>query len=178
MNPYPRPEDMMPNALMQDEILTSGVLMRRVAAWWVDAVLIAMLVAAAWSMGVVFGVLTLGLALPLLGGLPALPILYTWLWVASPLSATPGQALFGLSVRRDADLGRPSLTHALVYALGYYVTLCLGAIWLGIALLTVRRRALHDIIGGIVVVRSRALTPPAGSWNMGANRGGGAWTPR
>lgn len=167
-----------PQALMQDEILTHGVLSRRVAAWIVDAALIAMLVGAAWSGGLVFGLLTLGLALPLLGGLPALPILYTWLFVASPLSATPGQALFGLSVRRDADLGRPTLGQALFYALGYYLTLCLGAIWLGVALLTVRRRALHDIVAGLVVVRARALTPPAGSWNMGANMGSGAWTQR
>jgi uncharacterized RDD family membrane protein YckC len=169
MIPYPSPD-----AMLQDDILTTGVLSRRVFAWIIDAALIAILVGAAWSFGVLLGVLTLGLAMPLLGGLPALPVLYTWLSIASPLSATPGQALLGLTVRRDDDLGRPTLLQALVSAVGYYVTMVLGAIWLGVAILTTRRRTLHDMVSGLVVVRSRALTAEAAGWNM---RGGG-WTPR
>ncbi|HTN10618.1 MAG TPA: RDD family protein [Acetobacteraceae bacterium] len=163
-----------PDAMLEDEFLTTGVLTRRIFAWLIDAVLIAMLVGIAWSFGVLLGVLTLGLAMPLLGGLPALPILYTWLWLASPLSATPGQALLGLTVCRDDDLGPPSVLQALVSAIGYYVTIALGAIWLLVALLTTRRRTLHDLVSGLVVVRRRALTPPAGGWNMP----GGGWTPR
>ena len=169
MIPYPNPTTMM-----QDDYLTTGVLSRRIVAWIIDAALISTLVGAAWSVGVVFGLLTLGLALPLLGGLPALPILYTWLFIASPLSATPGQALLGLTVRRDDDLGRPSLAQALVSTIGYYLTVALGAIWLGVALLTTRHRALHDLVSGLVVIRARALTPPSPSWNMG----GGGWNPR
>lgn len=162
------------SALMQDEMLTRGVLLRRVVAWWIDAALIAALVAAAWGMLMVFGILTLGFGFPLLGGLPAVPILYTWLFIASPLSATPAQALLGLIVRRNDDLGRPTLGEALFFSLGYYLTMALGVIWLAVALLTVRRRTLHDLVAGVVVVRERALTPPAGSWNMP----GGEWTPR
>lgn len=168
MIPYPSP-----SAMQQDEFLTSGVITRRIAAWCVDAVLIGLLVSAFWTMGMIFGVLTLGLGFPLLGGLPALPVLYTWLTVTT-LGATPGQALFGLAVRRDADLGPPDAGHAAIYALGYYLTVLLGAIWLAVALLTVRHRALHDLAAGVVVVRERALTPPPGSWNMG----GDAWTRR
>lgn len=153
------------DAMLQDDMLTTGVLRRRVFAWLIDAALIATLVAAAWSFGVVLGLLTLGLAFPLLGGLPALPILYTWLSIASPLSATPGQALLGLTVRRDDDLGPPTLMQALVSSLGYYFTVALGAIWLAVAILTTRRRTLHDMVSGLVVVRSRALTSQA-AWNM------------
>jgi uncharacterized RDD family membrane protein YckC len=160
-----------PDVMLQDDILTTGVLSRRVFAWIIDAALISMLVGAAWSFGVVFGLLTLGLALPLLGGLPALPILYTWLSIASPLSATPGQALLGLTVRRDDDLGRPGLAQALVSTIGYYLTVALGAIWLAVAILTTRRRTLHDLVSGLVVVRARALTPQPAGWNMR----GGSW---
>lgn len=168
MIPYPSP-----SAMQQDEFLTDGVISRRIAAWLVDAVLIGLLFGACWTLGMVFGLLTLGLGFPLLGGLPALPLLYTWLTVLA-LGATPGQALFGLAVRADADLGPPTAGQAAVYALGYYLTMLLGAIWLAVALLSVRHRALHDIAAGLVVVRERALTPPPGSWNMR----GRAWTPR
>ena len=34
------------------------------------------------------------------------------------------------------------------------------------ALFTVRRRTLHDLLSGLVVVRSRALTRGLASWNM------------
>lgn len=163
-----------PDAMLQDEFLTTGVLSRRVFAWIIDAVLIAILVGAAWSIGVVLGVLTLGLAMPLLGGLPALPILYTWLSIISPLSATPGQALLGLTVRRDDDLGPPGAIQALISTIGYYVTMALGVIWLAVAIVTTRRRTLHDLISGLVVVRTRALAAPTASWDMP----GGGWTRR
>ena len=110
--------------------------------------------------------------------LPAVPPLYHFLFLASPLSATPGQALMGLVVRRNDDLGRPDVLEALVSVVGFYVTLALGAIWLVAALLTTRRRTLHDLVAGLVVVRSDALasmlpplTTPQGGWNM---RSGGA----
>lgn len=161
-------------AMRHDDFLTDGVLSRRVAAWFVDATVIALLLGAAWSGGLVLGVLTFGLALPLLGWLPVLPLLYTWLSVASPLSATPGQALFGLAVVRDDDLDRPGPWQALASAFGYYLTVALGGVWLAVALLTTRRRTLHDMVSGLVVVRARALTGGFGAPNIG----GGGWTPR
>jgi uncharacterized RDD family membrane protein YckC len=108
--------------------------------------------------------------LPLLGLLPAVPPLYHFLSLASRLSATPGQALLGLRVRRNGDLGRPDMLEALVSVVGFYVTLALGAIWLAIALATTRHRTLHDLVAGLVVVRTdalSALTAPDGDWNMG-----------
>ncbi|OJY77058.1 MAG: hypothetical protein BGP12_05800 [Rhodospirillales bacterium 70-18] len=169
--PNPSPYGM---AMLEDDLLTRGVLLRRLVAWWIDALLIAALASIAWTLGLMFVVLTLGLGLPLLAGLPSLGIIYTWLTIASPLSATPGQALLGLTVRRNDDLTRPTLAQALVFAVGYWLTLMTGVIWLGVALLTVRRRTLHDLVSGLVVVRERALTPPAGSWNMPP----GGWPPR
>ena len=146
--------------LAEDYWLTRGVLPRRVLGFGIDLLLIGAIVLALWAGFVVFGVLTLGLGLPLLGLLPAVPPLYHFLFLAGPLSATPGQALLGLVVRRNGDLGRPDVLEALVSVIGFYVTLALGAVWLAAALLTRRHRTLHDMLAGLVVVRADALAPP------------------
>jgi uncharacterized RDD family membrane protein YckC len=146
--------------------LTEGVLPRRFFAWLVDSALIAILFVLTKAILIIFGVLTLGLGLPLLWLLPLLPIAYTVILVASPASATPGQSLLDLRVRRDDDLSRPTLQQALIYGLGFWVTMALGAIWLAVALFTPRHRALHDLVSGVVVVRNRALTRGGPGWNM------------
>jgi uncharacterized RDD family membrane protein YckC len=161
------------SALQEDAVLTGGVMFRRVIAWLLDAMLIALLCGAMWMSFLLFGLLTLGLGFPLLGLIPAIPVLYHWLSIASSLSATPGQAMMGLVVRRNEDLGQPSGLQALVFTLLFYLTMAAGMIWMAIALLTIRHRTFHDIASGLVVVRSRALTPPALFWNMppgGASR--------
>ncbi len=138
--------------------LLAGVRRRRVFAWLVDIVLIGFL-ALSWVMLLVgLGFLTFGLTWGLLGWVPLIPLLYNWLWVASPASATPGQMLMGLIVRRDADLGRPSPLQAVVSALGYEVTIAAGAVWFAVCLVTTHKRCLHDLVSGLVVVRRY---PPA-----------------
>ncbi len=149
-----------------DDWLTDGVMARRVCAWLIDLLLIGLLMGALFLALLLFGVLTLGLGLPLLGALPVVPFAYHWLFVAGPASATPGQQALGLVVRRDDDLGRPTLAQAFVYTLVFYLTLAATGLLLLIALVTVRHRTLHDLASGLVVVRARALTPGFGSWNM------------
>jgi uncharacterized RDD family membrane protein YckC len=158
---------MMPgNALFQDEWLTHGVLARRVAAWVLDLVLIAVIGWFTWWGLLALGAATLGLALPLMALLPLLPFSYHLLFLAGPLAATPGQALMGLIVLRNDDLGRPLPMQAVASTLCFYLTLALGVIWLAVALVTTRRRTFHDLASGLVVVRRRALTPAAPAWNM------------
>ena len=113
-----------------------------------------------------FGVLTLGLGLALLGILPFVPFCYHLLFVAGPASATPGQQALGLVVRRNDDLGRPPPLQAFVSTLIFYLTLATTGLLLLFALFTVRHRTLHDLVSGLVVVRARALTGGLGSWNM------------
>jgi uncharacterized RDD family membrane protein YckC len=118
-----------------------------------------------------FGLLTLGLGLPLLGALPFVPFFYHWLFVAGRASATPGQQALGLVVRRNDDLGRPTPLQAVVFTLIFYLTLATTGLLLLFALFTVRHRTLHDLASGLVVVRSHrlqtaALTGGPGSWNM------------
>ena len=161
----PDPGYAPPSALAQDAMLTDGVMSRRLVAWLLDGVVIAVILTGLWMFCLFFGFLTLGLGWPLFGALPAVPILYHWLTIASPLSATPGQAMMGLCVRRDDDLGPPGGLQALVFAVLFYVTLALGAVWMVVALFTVRHRTIHDMVSGLVVVRARALTGPAMFWN-------------
>lgn len=156
----------------RDEALTRGVLSRRVAAFILDGIFVAILCAGLWVLLLMFGLLTLGLGLPLLGVLPAVPLFYNWLSIASGAAATPGQALMGLTVRRDADLAPPSAFEALVWTLGFIVTMALGVIWFAIAVLTHQHRTLHDLVSGLVVVRRRVLretlTGPGIVWDAPA----------
>lgn len=157
-------------AMMQDEMLTRGVLWRRVFAWMMDLFLVAILWGALWMVIGMFTVLTLGLGAPLLATVSLVPAIYTWLSLVSPMQATPGQAAFGLVVVRDDDLGPPSGLQALASVVGYFATMALGAIWMAVALVTTRNRTLHDMLAGLVVVRRRAfdapLTPPGFGGNM------------
>jgi uncharacterized RDD family membrane protein YckC len=153
-----------------DESLTDGVMLRRIWAWLFDLLLVGGIMIVLWVMLVGFGLLTFGLGFPLLGLLPVVPLLYPTLFVASSRGATPGQVLMDLAVCRDADLGRPSLLQAVLFTVGLWLTLGAGVIWLGTALVTNRHRTLHDLVSGLVVVRSgalhRMLTPTAGFGNM------------
>jgi uncharacterized RDD family membrane protein YckC len=151
--------------------LTRGTIFRRIVAFVVDGIILVLLAAILHAVLVVFAVVTFGLAVPLFGLLPFLGLFYNWLTVASPLSATPGQALLGLVVRRDEDLGPPGALAALVWVLVFYLSLALSGLPLLLALFTRRRRTAHDIAAGLVVVRAQALTGAAPSWNMAGGGG-------
>jgi uncharacterized RDD family membrane protein YckC len=161
MTPPTYPDDAFEAAL------TWHVLRRRVAAALVDLLLCGIAIGAFVLFGFVLGVLTLGLGFGVLALLPLVPVLYHWAFIAR-MSATPGQRLMGLVLRRDDDLGPPEGVQALIWALGFALTLTLtfGLLWLLVVLLTRRKRALHDIVSGLVMIRSATLTGPPPSWNM------------
>ena len=157
-----------PAALFETE-LVCGVMSRRVVAWLLDLLIIGVVLAGIWLLCFVFSVVTLGLGRSIFVLLPIIPIAYHWLFVASSMAATPGQALLGLTVRRNEDLGLPSGIDALVFTLLFYVTMALGAFWTLVALFTVRHRTFHDILSGLVVVRHRFLVERA--WNPAPRNG-------
>ena len=155
-----------PDIPFTDDRLTDGVLMRRVWAWVVDFLLLAVVLAVLWVLLALFGLVTLGLGLPLLGLLPIVPFAYHTLFIAGSSGATPGQSLLDLAVRRDEDLGPASLMQAVLFTGGLYLTLAAGVVWLAAALFIPRKRALHDLISGLVVVRRGALTAAPAFGNM------------
>ena len=151
---------------LDDGILTGGVMSRRCVAWGIDVFLIAMLVWVLWWMMVMFGLLTHGLGFCVMGILPFVPFCYHFFSLLSVGSATPGQRIMGLSVRRNDDLGPPTVLQALLAVLMFYLTMATSGLLLLVALFTIRHRTLHDLVSGLVVVRAEALTAPGGSWNM------------
>lgn len=155
-----------PPAPLLEAALTEGVLTRRVVAWVLDFLIVGVVLAALWVVLFLFGLVTLGLGLPLLGLLPIVPFAYHTLFISGGNGATPGQSMMDLQVRRDEDLGPASLVQALLFTGGLYVTLAAGVVWLAASLFMPRKRALHDLISGCVVVRHGALTQARAFGNM------------
>lgn len=152
-----------------DDLLTRGVVTRRVFAWFIDLLLLALILVVLWLALLLFGLLTLGLGFPLLGVLPVVPFCYHVLFLAGPASATPGQQMLSLVVRRNDDLGRPTALQAVISTVVFYLTLATCGLLLLVALITSRHRTLHDLVSGLVVVRAEAiqpLTPPFGYGNI------------
>jgi len=139
--------------MVRDEAFVSGVMSRRCFAWLLDAVLIILIVAVLSAVLFLFGLLTLGLGFGAMAVLPAVPFLYHFLSLLRPASATPGQAMMGLTVRRDEDLGAPTGLQALIFTVVFYLTMATSGLLLLIALFTVRHRTLHDLASDLVVVR-------------------------
>lgn len=154
------------NPYFLDEYLTAGVLSRRCVAWVVDIILIALLLWVLWWLLVVLGLLTFGLGWGAIGLLPVVPFCYHFFSLLGIASATPGQRMLGLTVRRNDDLGPPTALQAVLSVLGFYLTLATSGVLLIVALFTIRHRTLHDLVSGLVVVRVQALTAPGGGWNM------------
>ena len=157
----------------RDDVLTSGVPGRRVAAWIVDALILGCILGPlAWFLALMVSVATLGIGWPVFTLLPLVPLAYHAGFLAGGQAATPGMRLLGITARENLELDLPTLGEAVVFTAGLYVTLAAGAVWLLVALVTRHRRALHDIVSGLVIVRTRALTEVGGYGNMDA----GAWT--
>ena len=146
--------------------LTEGVLTRRVVAWIIDVVLIGAVTTLAWVVLTAVGVLTFGFGFGLMAMLPLIPFAYHVLFVGGSWSATPGEAMLDLAVRREDDLGQPSLLQAVVFTVGLWIALGSFFVLLLIAPFMPRKRAPHDIVAGLVVVRKHALTRGADSVNM------------
>jgi uncharacterized RDD family membrane protein YckC len=143
--------------MVRDEEFIEGVLTRRVFAWFIDLMLIAVIFAALWTVLFLFGLLTFGIGFAAMAVLPAIPFLYHFLSLLRFSSATPGQAVMGLTVRRDSDLGPPTGLQALIFTVVFYFTMATSGLLLLVALFTVRHRTLHDIASDLVVVRRRTL---------------------
>jgi uncharacterized RDD family membrane protein YckC len=151
---------------LDDEFLTAGVMSRRCVAWVFDVFLIAILIWFLWWILFMFGLLTFGLGWGAMGILPFVPLCYHFFSLLGIASATPGQRMLGLTVRRNNDLGPPTGLQALISVLMFYLTMATSGLLLVFALFTFRHRTLHDLVSGLVVVRVQALTAPDGGWNM------------
>ena len=138
--------------------LFDGVIGRRTIAFVVDAIIILVLTAIAALAVLVLGVITLGLGwllLPIV--FPVVGLGYNAITIGGPNSATVGQRLMGLEVRMWFG-GKVTPLIAAFHALLFWVSLYTLVLWLINVLWAFfdsRKRCLHDIFAGVLVINRR-----------------------
>lgn len=132
-----------------------GVRTRRVFAFVVDYIIVALLLIPFAILVFFLGLLTFGIAWGLFAILtPAVALLYIWNTLGGPNQATTGMRMIG--IRLDRLDGRPidgltAVVHSVLFWAGNVV---LTPLVLLVTLFTERKRALHDLLIGTVVTRA------------------------
>jgi uncharacterized RDD family membrane protein YckC len=127
--------------------LFQGVIGSRSVAFIVDAIIILVMV-------FLFGIVTLGLGWLLLPATLLVFLAYNALTIGGPKSATLGQRLMGLEVRMWSGAKVSPLIaafHALLFwfSAGTFVLWLVDVLW---AFFDSRKRCVHDILAGMVVI--------------------------
>jgi uncharacterized RDD family membrane protein YckC len=138
--------------------LFESILKRRVFAFLFDVVGVSLLWLLASVVVFFLGLATFGLAWLIYPALwPILGVLYTVSGLAGPSSATAGMRAMGIAMRTH-DGGRPDLLRALLHVVVFYaLSVGLTPLVHVIGLFDARRRLLHDMIVGVVVLDGRVL---------------------
>jgi len=140
-----------------------GITARRIYAYCIDLVVVGLLVGMVFMAAVILGALTLGLVWPLMMLVIALtPIAYHTLCIAGPRAATLGMRAANIRVMTVGanafdNNGRPSPLQAVIQTVCFYGSVALTC-WLIllVALFNPRRRTVHDMLAGTVVVNDPA----------------------
>ena len=128
----------------------AGVRTRRVLAFCVDVVVVAMLSFAVW---LILGLLTLGVLWFILPPLfPIVAFLYNGVSVSGRNMGTVGMRVFDLEVRMAEDGARVPFINAAAQALLYYVSWFFPPVFI-VTLFDAEKRYLHDILAQVVFVR-------------------------
>lgn len=135
--------------------LYDGVLAKRIIAFLLDLVFMAIWLAIGVVVVLILAIPTLGLALLLLGGLGAIVyFLYIGLTLGSEQAATPGMKIMGLEMRLWHG-EKPGFIIACFHALLFWFTVFMALVLLvsGLfALFNRRKRTLHDLVAGVIVL--------------------------
>jgi uncharacterized RDD family membrane protein YckC len=132
--------------------LFDGVIRKRTVAFILDALIILVLTVVAYVVVALLGVITLGLAWLLFGLVfPAVGLGYNALTVGGPNSATIGQRMMGLEIRMWFG-GKVTPLIAAFHALLFWFSLVIFCPILLWAFFDQRKRCLHDILAGVVVL--------------------------
>ncbi|WP_421913504.1 RDD family protein [Mesorhizobium sp.] len=140
---------------LDDTRAYEGVRTRRILAFLIDYIVIALLTIAFAIVVFFLGFLTLGLGWMLYGVLvPAVALLYIWNTLGSADQATTGMKMMG--IRLDRLDGRPidgmtAVVHSVLFWAGNVI---LSPFVLLVTLFSDRKRALHDLLLGTVVSRT------------------------
>lgn len=149
---------------LDGEILTSrlddvrtydGVRTRRVLAFFVDYVLVALLCVPFAILIFLLGILTLGLGWMLFGGIfPVVALIYVWFTLGGTAQATVGMNMMGVRLERLDGLpvdGMLAIVHTVLF---WAANVILTPLILLLTLVLDRKRTLHDLLLGTVVTRT------------------------
>ncbi len=138
-----------------DRALFQGVARKRVFAFLIDVVILMVLGIALGTVGTVVGVLSFGLLFAPVALLSLLlPLAYHSYLIGGPQSATFGMRAMGLEVR-TWDNRRPGYLQAALQTMVFYVTVfSTNFLILLVVFFSDRRRTLHDILCGTVVLNT------------------------
>ena len=140
--------------------LFEGVLARRIVAFVIDVIVIAIPLAAAAVFIFVIGLITLGLGWALFWLLSPASVIwalfYYGMTLGSPASATLGMRAMGIEMR--TWYGAPAyFVLGAVHAVVYWISVsALSPFVLLVGFFNARRRLLHDMFVGAVVINSAA----------------------
>jgi uncharacterized RDD family membrane protein YckC len=140
--------------------LFEGVLARRVMAFVIDVIIIAVPLVIAWIFIFIFGLLTLGLGWGLFWMFSPASIIwalfYYGLTLGGSASATIGMRAMGVEMR--TWYGAPAyFVLGTVHAIVFWITLSvLTPLILLVGLFNGRRRLLHDMLVGVVLINNPA----------------------
>lgn len=150
--------------ILDGEIITSrlddmrvyeGVRTRRVMAFVIDYLIIALLLVPFALLVFLLGIITLGLGWMLFSVLgPAVALIYIWNTMGGPTQATVGMRMMNIRLER-LDGGRVDGMLAIVHSVLFWAgNVILTPLILLATLFFDRKRALHDLLLGTVVTRS------------------------
>ena len=143
----------MPDPAAYPEMF-EGVLWRRAAAYLIDALCIAAIMLAVLVPFFLLSVLSFGVLAPGLWFLFGLvPLAYHTLLVGGPHAATFGMRALDIELR-SSNGARPGYLQALAQAALFYLTVgATASLVLLFALFNRRKRTLHDVLTGMLMVR-------------------------
>ena len=139
-----------------DDVRTyDGVRTRRIFAFIVDYVIVALLCVPFAIIVFLLGILTLGLGWMLFGALfPTVALLYIWFTLGSASQATVGMSMMGVRLerldQRPVD-GMLAIVHTVLF---WAANVILTPLVLLLPLVLDRKRTLHDLLLGTVVART------------------------
>lgn len=144
----------MPDPATRPELF-EGVRWRRAFAYLIDAICIGTIAVVVWVAFAVLWVLSFGMLGPALWFLFSLiPLAYHTLLVSGRHSATFGMRMFDLQLR-SWNGERPVFLQALAHTVLFYLTVgATGSLILLFALFNRRKRTLHDLLAGMLMVRT------------------------
>jgi uncharacterized RDD family membrane protein YckC len=139
--------------MFEERDFFAGIRTKRVIAYFIDLMVMGILLLVAAVVGFVFTVVSFGLLSGPVGFILAIfPIIYHALFVASSMQGTPGMRMMGIKVH-SWDGSAPNFLQAVLLSVMFYASMAITILLVMIIpLLNARGRCLHDYLSGVFVV--------------------------